>query len=197
MALTIVMRILTVLTSLYMILLIVRILLSWFRAPFLGGAHEILGTITDPYLSYFRRFRVFSKGQFDFSPIAALTVLVVANNIFATIGQYGRVTAGIVIGLTISAVWSAAAFVLAFFAVIAGIRLIVVLTTRNSIAPLWRTLDLILGPAENRIDSLVYRGRIVSFRQSLATSLVVMLALRVLGGLAIDFAVSLIERLPF
>jgi YggT family protein len=124
-------------------------------------------------------------------------VLVVANSVFATIGQYGRVTVGIVIGLTVSAVWSAAAFILTFFAVIAGIRLIVVLTTRDSIAPLWRTMDLIIKPAQDWVDSLVYRGRIISFRQSLATSLVIMLALRVLGGLAMNFAVGLIERLPF
>ena len=61
--------------QIYMVLLIIRILLSWFpnvdwsRAPF-----SVLSQLTDPYLNLFRSI-VPTLGGIDFSPILAFLLL--------------------------------------------------------------------------------------------------------------------------
>ncbi len=61
--------------NLYLILIIVRILLSWFQT--VDWAYRIisfLAPITDPYLNLFRSF-IPPLGGIDFSPILAILVL--------------------------------------------------------------------------------------------------------------------------
>lgn len=61
--------------QIYMVLLIIRILLSWFpnvdwyRAPF-----SVLSQLTDPYLNLFRSI-IPTLGGIDFSPILAFLLL--------------------------------------------------------------------------------------------------------------------------
>ena len=77
------------------------------------------------------------------------------------------------------------------------VRFIVLVSAHDSIAPIWRTIDVIVKPVLYRVDRIFYRQRIVSFRQSLITSFCVLVAVRILGGLLVNFAVQLLERLPF
>ncbi|MBP7495043.1 MAG: YggT family protein, partial [Spirochaetales bacterium] len=66
----ILMHTLSALVSLYTLLIIVRILLTWFSSPLgYGKVHHFLASVTDPYLNYFRRFSIFQIGRFDFSPV--------------------------------------------------------------------------------------------------------------------------------
>lgn len=61
--------------QIYTILLIVRILLSWFQG--VGWAYQamsFLSPITDPYLNVFRSF-IPPLGGIDFSPILAFMLL--------------------------------------------------------------------------------------------------------------------------
>lgn len=61
--------------SIYLILLIVRILLSWFQTA--GWAQQVmsyLSPITDPYLNIFRSF-IPPIGGIDISPILAIFLL--------------------------------------------------------------------------------------------------------------------------
>jgi len=71
--------------QLYLILLFVRILLTWF--PTVGWMNRIVETlspITDPYLNTFRSF-VPSIGGLDLSPILAFLVLQVLIAVFQSI----------------------------------------------------------------------------------------------------------------
>jgi YggT family protein len=61
--------------SIYIALIIVRILLTWF--PMIGWMQQIasfLSTVTDPYLNLFRNL-IPPVGGFDFSTILAVIVL--------------------------------------------------------------------------------------------------------------------------
>jgi YggT family protein len=65
--------------SIYLVLLIIRILLSWF--PNLDWSNPILSTLsqlTDPYLNLFRSI-IPPLGGIDFSPILAFIVLNVVS----------------------------------------------------------------------------------------------------------------------
>jgi YggT family protein len=61
--------------QIYLLLIIVRILLSWFpTADWADKAMSFLSPITDPYLNIFRSF-IPPLGGLDLSPIVAIFVL--------------------------------------------------------------------------------------------------------------------------
>ncbi|BFM40987.1 YggT family protein [Synechocystis sp. LKSZ1] len=61
--------------NIYLLLLFIRILLSWFQtAEWANSAMGFLSPITDPYLNIFRSF-IPPLGGIDFSPILAILAL--------------------------------------------------------------------------------------------------------------------------
>lgn len=60
--------------QLYMILLVIRILLSWFQVDWSNPIFSTLSQLTDPYLNLFRSI-IPSLGGFDFSPILAFLLI--------------------------------------------------------------------------------------------------------------------------
>lgn len=67
----------------YSVLLIIRILLSWFpNIDWMSQPFAALSQITDPYLNLFRSF-IPSFGGIDFSPILAILALRVLQGLVA------------------------------------------------------------------------------------------------------------------
>jgi YggT family protein len=81
-------RYLDTLILLYVLLIFVRILISWIpRIPYNPALRAVLGfveDVTDPYLNLFRRFvppvRI-GPGALDLSPMIATIVLIIVGNI--------------------------------------------------------------------------------------------------------------------
>jgi YggT family protein len=74
--------------SIYIALIIVRILLTWF--PMVGWMQQIasfLSIVTDPYLNLFRNI-VPPMGGFDFSTILAVLVLQLVQSALQTFAPY-------------------------------------------------------------------------------------------------------------
>lgn len=75
------------LITVFIVLVIVRILMSWFRLPYnrwLNGFLEFVTSVVDPYLNIFRRFLPLVRigpGALDISPIVAILVLSIVGNI--------------------------------------------------------------------------------------------------------------------
>ncbi len=71
--------------QLYLILLFVRILLTWFpTVDWMNRIVETLSPVTDPYLNVFRSF-IPPVGGLDLSPILAFLVLQVLISIFQSV----------------------------------------------------------------------------------------------------------------
>ena len=71
--------------EIYIVLLIVRILLSWFpQINWFDPPFSILSQLTDPYLNVFRSF-VPALGGIDFSPILAILVLQLASGAISSV----------------------------------------------------------------------------------------------------------------
>ncbi len=67
--------------SIYTILLVIRILLSWFpNINWFDPPFSFLSQLTDPYLNIFRSF-IPPLGGLDFSPILALMLLQILGQI--------------------------------------------------------------------------------------------------------------------
>jgi YggT family protein len=180
-----------------MVLCFLRVLATWLPGMDLGRPGEVLASVTDPFLDLFSRIRWLHAGSFDFSPIAALAILTVINSVFTTMAFSGVITIGVILGMVLSALWSAVGFVLAFFAVCALVRIIAAAAHWNSLHPIWMVLDSMLNPVLFRINRLIYRNRIVNYLQSLVTGFIVLILLRVAGGELVGLFVRLLDGLPF
>jgi YggT family protein len=190
-------RILGALTSVYMLACFVRVMLTWFDGASFGKPYRLLAQATDPYMNWFRRFPALRLDSFDFSPVAALAALALANNVFITIGFYGRITVGIFLSLVLSGAWSAVAFLLFFFIVIFVLRFASLAYKRNSFFPVWHAVDAISRPVLYKISRFVYRDRLVSYQRGIWTSIAVLLGARIVGGILVKIASDLLVRLPF
>ena len=61
--------------NIYIAIIVIYVLLSWFpQRGFIGTVHDSLGTLCEPYLGLFRRL-IPPAGGIDFSPIVAVIVL--------------------------------------------------------------------------------------------------------------------------
>ncbi|MFQ3620690.1 MAG: YggT family protein [Spirochaetales bacterium] len=191
-----VMSLLSALVSFYSLIIIIRILLSWFASPLgYGKVYFWLIHVTDPYLNYFRRFGVFTFGKFDFSPVVALLTLSVLGNIFHSIGMFGRITLGSIVAFALGAVWSAVSFFLVLYLLLIVIRLLGILFHSNSTRPIWLTLDAILSPFLLWL-SRIFTKKPIPYLQGLLLGLAFLLTIRLLGGILVQRLVALLFRFP-
>ncbi|WP_010256135.1 YggT family protein [Treponema primitia] len=192
-----IMNILGGITSLYMILIFIRIMLTWFTGANYGKAYHLLSGITDPYLNWFRRFSFLRVANLDLTPVVALALLTVVNNIFLTLGRYGTLTIGIILSMLCSVLWSVVSFVLSFFIIFLVLRLIAYLANRDVYHGFWRIIDTVSQPILYRINRMIFGRRLVRFMTGILTSIGVLLALRVGLELLVRFVLDLLVRLPF
>jgi YggT family protein len=196
MILSVIARILGAVTSLYMLLCAIRVFMSWAPGLNIGKAGNLLSSIVDPYLGLFSRMSLFRTERFDFSPIAALAVLSVANNMFSTLALTGKVTLGFFLSLILGAGWSAVSFVFSFVAACALVRIVVFLARWNSLHPVWVVLDAILNPILYRINKVIYRNKAIDYLQGLITGFLVLILFRAAGGALVRILSSLLISLP-
>ncbi|MDR2149657.1 MAG: YggT family protein [Spirochaetaceae bacterium] len=192
----IVMNILAGLTSLYLILIFIRVLMTWFSGMQYGRPLEILCHITDPYLNWFQRFSFLRLGAFDLSPVAAMAILSVAHTVFNTLGRGGRIRFGIIAAMLISAVWSAVSFVLGFCTIVLILRLIAYFINANIYSSFWRVIDSISQPILFQVNRFFFRKRIVRYSTGIILSILVMIISSIVGGIFISILQQLLIRLP-
>ncbi|MGE3953992.1 MAG: YggT family protein [Parachlamydiales bacterium] len=70
-------KIISIVFFVYILMIIIRVVLSWFPKTEGSAFARILGVATDPYLNLFRSF-IPTVGGIDFSPAVALLVLLFA-----------------------------------------------------------------------------------------------------------------------
>jgi YggT family protein len=172
-----------------MLAISVRIILTWFSGNSYGRPMEILCSITDPYLNWFRRIPGLRVGFLDLSPIAALAVLSMANRIFATLAHYGVITLGILLAMVLQALWSAFHFLLLFCIAVLVLRLIAYIGNINIYNPFWRIVDTISQPMLYRINRIFFGRRIIRYLNSLIFSIAI------LAVLALALSIFLMPRL--
>jgi len=192
----IVFGILAGLLGLYSLLIIIRIILTWFSDGQFGRPVEILSLITDPYLDWWRRRLNLRAGYLDLSPIVAMAALSVAQTICSAIAQTGRITLGLLFAVCLSALWSAVSFILGFCLVVLILRLIAYLINADMFGVFWRVIDSISRPILYRVSRIIFRNRIVRFSTSIIITILALTALWIGGKIVIQFVSYLLFRLP-
>ncbi len=189
--------ILNVILIAYLFILSMRIIMGWFAPRALGRAWTWLVQVTDPYLDLFGRIRFLRGGLFDFSPIAAILVLVVALDLVNQLLNYGRVTLGFFLASVVSAAWMGARFLVLLFLIVGVIRAIPLLIRTSAGSTLWKVVDLVIQPVVGFVMRLFRLGRRSGYTQHLLLTIGLLFVAWLLGELAVRQLVALFQMLPF
>jgi len=190
----IIMGLLATLIGLYSLLIIVRIILTWFSNIQYGKAVQILSAITDPYLDWWRRNFRLKAGVLDLSPIAALAFLSIMQTVCSAISNQGRVSLGIILAVCLSAVWSAVSFIVGFSFFVLVLRFIAFICNSNMYSTFWRIIDSIARPLMYRINRIIFGRRLVNFTTGIIVSIVALAIIWIMGRIAVRLLTGLVLR---
>ncbi len=194
---TTVSRLLATIVSVYMLIIFIRVLLTWFSGVEYGKPYRILASLTDPYLNYFRRFSFLRVGTVDFSPIAGLIFLVIVLNILNTLATYGRITIGVVLAIILQAIWAAVSFLMTLFIILILVRFVAWMMRANTVHPFIRTVDMLITPYLNWVHRTFFRKRFLTYQTGLAIGGAGLLAVSLLGNYIVGELSFLLQQLPF
>ncbi|MGO9410647.1 MAG: YggT family protein [Spirochaetia bacterium] len=181
----------------YVLVLSLRIILGWFVPQTLGRAWEILAKITDPYLDIFRRIRFLRGGVFDFSPIAAVLVLVLAADLIGQLVNWGRITVGFFLASAFAAAWSGARFLLILFLIVAVLRVIPLFFRGTAGAGIWRVVDLLIQPVVAWVMRVFRLGGKTGYTQYLILTIGLLFVSWLVGEFLVRQIVYGLSLLPF
>jgi YggT family protein len=189
-------RFLTAIIFVYILMLGLRIILSWFQGSVYGRPWELLVRITEPYLSLFRRLRFLRRGMIDFTPVAAILTLVVILQVIYSIADSGRISLGIFLAIVTGALWAAVRFLLVLFLVMAVLRAILGAVSNLRDSRLLGALGYLIEPAVSLVRRIFPSRQPLSERQYLYLTIVFLLGLWLLGLYLIPRLVAFLYDLP-
>jgi YggT family protein len=180
----------------YIILISMRFLLSWFPASASGPGWRALLRFTDPYLRLFQGISFLRRGLFDFTAVAAVLVLIVALDLSRALAAGGRFTLGLLLGTLAGALWSGLSFLLILFIAAAALRLIFRLFTRRYENPVGELLEALVRPAVSAARALLPRS-VSKEEHLLVVVIVALLIAHLLGALLFGLLRAALLALPF
>ena len=190
-------RTLTAAISIYSLLCIIRIFLTWIPGLSYSPFGRFLSGICDPFLNLFSGIRWLRFGAIDFSPIFALAVLSMASFIFERLSRGTQISFAMILALVIETAWSIAAAIILFLIIIVAIRLVVAWIGSDRNSSLWYQLDSSLSPFVYSITKLFSGGRPVAYKNALVFALVMLIVLRFGGGIVVGIILNACFRIPF
>jgi len=110
--------------SIYIILIFVRIIISWLRPNVFNPVIRFIYTLTDPYLKLFARIRFLRFGYLDLSPLLAFYVLYLLQELLYRTLLVGYVSLEDVAQLIIILIFRFVYFIIFIFIVVVGLRFI-------------------------------------------------------------------------
>jgi len=182
--------------GIYSILILIRIIISWFGTFSDSAPVILLSRITDPYLDWWRRSLNMRIGVLDFSAVAAIVSLSIAQSIFLTLSHSGKITIGHLLAVVLMAVWNIAAFIIGFCFIIILLRLIAYLANVNIYSPFWRIVDSISQPVLYRLNRVFFGNKIEGYLKGIIVSLFVLAVIRICGGIIMSLLAGFLSNLP-
>ncbi|KGE71464.1 YggT family protein [Spirochaeta lutea] len=197
-------QILGTIISVYSLLLVVRIIMTWFsQSPnrenpiSFGRLESILERITEPYLALFRRMSWVRVQNLDLSPLVGLLVLQVVSITFLEFARRGRIALGIFLGVSIEAFLGTLSFLLFIVIILGALRIIAFYLKTSSLKMFWYSLDRLFQPLITPILAKLFPRRILPYGTALMLFTTVLIIAAVLCRLIIAFLVPLLMNLPF
>lgn len=183
--------------SIYSLLCVIRIFLTWIPGLSYSPFGRFLSAICDPFLNLFSRIRWLHFGAIDFSPLLAIAVLSTTGSIFLSLGHGGHFTLESFLPLIIRSMWTIISDIIFFLIIVVAIRLIVAWIGGDKNSSLWYQIDSSLSPFVYSITKLFSGGRPVAYKNALVFALALLIILRFGGGKAVSWLIDMCHRIPF
>ena len=181
-----VMGLLAALAGLYSLLILIRIILTWFGPIHYRKPILFLAAITDPYLNWWRQKLNLRAGTLDLSPIAAMAALSVLQTICSAAAIEGRISLRIILSVCFNALWSAISFILGFCLIVLVLRFIAYMINSDMHSTFWRVVDSISRPLLYRINRMIFGKRLVNFTTGIIVAIIALAVVWIAGGLLVE-----------
>lgn len=182
--------------SIYSILILIRIIMSWFGSMGQGRFFDILSGLTDPYLNWWRRNLNLRIGVIDFSAIAGIAALSIIQNILYTISRFETIALGNILAIILITVWSVFSFILTFFLIVIVLKFIALLTNRDMYSPFWQIVESISQPVLYRVNRIFFGDRITYYNTGIIITIIILIVLRIAGSILIPIIAGILSGLP-
>ena len=178
--------------SLYTMLIVVDIILKWIYSGPKGRGTMMISQLTDPFLNFFKRFRISRIGYIDISPLLAVLTLSIINQILGRIRELGSITFWAIIAIIISSVWNVIMTLLLAVLVVAAVRYLFLMFTTNKMNSFANACDAFFIPLSSRIASLFIKNASSSYQLNLIISIIVVAVLLTVGSFSITWLTNLL-----
>ena len=184
--------------SLYTLLCLIYILMSWFPGARFTKFGHFMTSICEPYMGLFRRMSFLRIGNIDFSPIVSLGLLSLASTIIAGIQSDGYLSFGRILAAVLNALWGISSSIIGLFTLLMFIRWIVLLINkgRTSYDSGWNQIDMLLNKISYKVAG-TFTKRGISYQRSLLITWIAFLVILGVGYLLFGHLIYLCKKIPF
>lgn len=188
-----ILSLLSAVVTIYTILCVIDILLSWFPNAKHSGFGKFLSSICDPYLNLFSKIKFLRIGNIDFSPIISIGILSLLSSILAGVTSTGRIYLGGILGTIIQMIWSVVSMFLFIILIFSFIRWITLASNKRS--AFWDQVDSFIQKIAYKISKPFSRG-VISYKQALLITWIILLVSLAVGYILTTILSGLCYRLP-
>mgnify|MGYP000080912519 FL=1 len=190
-----ILRIISAFLSLYSLLCLLRIIITWIPNYSYSKPADILAQICDPYMNLFRGMKWLRFGSFDFSPALALCILGAGSQLFSSLANGGYINLQMILAMILGIFFSILSSLIFFLIILFAIRLILIMINKDS----YNTSGFMANQIDSSISSIVYRiartfamGRRITYKAALIISIIALLFLQFALRILLAFILSII-----
>lgn len=190
-----ILRIISAFLSLYSLLCLLRIIITWIPNYSYSKPADILAQICDPYMNLFRGIKWLRFGSFDFSPALALCILGAGSQLFSSLANGGYINLQMILTIILEIFFSILSSLIFFLIILFAIRLILIMINRDS----YNTSGFMANQIDSSISPIIYRiartfamGRRITYKAALIISIIALLFLQFALRILLAFILSII-----
>lgn len=190
-----ILRIISAFLSLYSLLCLLRIIITWIPNYSYSKPADILAQICDPYMNLFRGIKWLRFGSFDFSPVLALCILGAGSQLFSSLANGGYINLQMILAMILGIFFSILSSLIFFLIILFAIRLILIMINRDS----YNTSGFMANQIDSSISPIIYRiartfamGRRITYKAALIISIIALLFLQFALRILLSFILSII-----
>lgn len=177
-----ILRIISAFLSLYSLLCLLRIIITWIPNYSYSKPADILAQICDPYMNLFRGIKWLRFGSFDFSPALALCILDAGSQLFSSLANGGYINLQMILAMVLGIFFSILSSLIFFLIILFAIRLILIMINKDS----YNTSGFMANQIDSSISPIVYRiartfamgSRRITYKAALIISIIALLFLQ-------------------
>ncbi len=189
----IIFRLASTLISIYSLLCLFRIMLTWIPELAYSKFSYFLAQICDPYLNLFRGIRWLKIGGFDFSPALALCVLGAINSLLSVFINVGVISFAMLFRYLIEVIYTFISSILTFITILFAVRLLLLFIRRdsyNTSGYMTNQIDNAISPIVHKIARTFTMGKRLTYKSALIVAIIALIVFQIVFGIIFSLLIN-------